>query len=218
MLEAIANVGDYEAALRSGHAVEATRALGRAYTALHDVPPAGPPTEQRLEVEHLHAWCDAISVAAPDLDWATAAFDAPGPMLAFSHGDLAPSNTMMRANGEVVLVDFEYAEARHRGYDLAGWHVLCPHGRPLLEALHEGYGREVGGFRRRVIVWRAVQVVGMNRTELIDADREFAPRWPAPVAPHRAPAAVECTNPACFPCSALAHRWTESADRLPEWG
>ena len=42
VLEAIANVGDYEAALRSGRAVEATRALGRAYAALHDVPPAGP--------------------------------------------------------------------------------------------------------------------------------------------------------------------------------
>ena len=90
MLEAIANVGDYEAALRSGHAVEATRAVGRAYAALHDVPAAGPPTEQRLEVEHLHVWCDVISVAAPDLDWATAAFDEPGATLAFSHGDPHP--------------------------------------------------------------------------------------------------------------------------------
>ena len=84
---------------------------------------------------------------------------------------------MMRANGEVVLVDFEYAGARHRGYDLAGWHVLCPLAPPLLDALHEGYGREIEDFGA-LIVWRAVQVVGMNRTELIDADREFAPHWP----------------------------------------
>jgi hypothetical protein len=217
VLEAIANVGDYEAALRSGRAVDATHALGRAYAALHDVPPAGPPTEQRLEIEHLHAWCDAIGVAAPDLDWATAAFDAPGPMLAFSHGDPAPSNTMMRADGEVVLVDFEYAGARHRGYDLAGWHVLCPLAPALLDALHHGYGREIEGFGA-LIVWRAVQVVGMNRTELIDADRDFAPDWSARASLLTALRRGGAREPGLLPLhDALARRWPESADRLPAW-
>ncbi len=217
VLEAIANVGDYEAALRSGRAVEATRALGRAYAALHDVPPAGPPTEQRLEVEHLHAWCDAIGVAAPDLDWATAAFDAPGPMLAFSHGDPAPSNTMMRADGEVVLVDFEYAGARHRGYDLAGWHVLCP----LAPRCSTRCTRATDARSRisdALIVWRAVQVVGMNRTELIDADRDFAPDWPARASLLTALRRGGAHEPGLLPLhDALARRWPESADRLPAW-
>ena len=99
-------------------------------------------------------------------------------MLAFSHGDPAPSNALMRPTATIVLVDFEYARARHRGYDLAGWHVLCPLEPPLLDALHDGYGRDIDGLDA-LIVWRAVQVVGMNRIELLDADREFAPGWSA---------------------------------------
>ena len=39
----------------------------------------------------------------------------------------------------------------------------------------------------RLIVWRAVQVVGMNRIDLLETDREFAPGWSSSrVAPHRA--------------------------------
>ena len=187
VLEAVANVGDYEAALGGDHALDASRALGRAYAELHEVPPAGAPTPQRLEVEHLHAWCDAMDVTRPDLGWAVAAYDDPGPMLAFSHGDPAPSNTLLRAEGGVVLLDFEYAGARHRGYDLAAWHVLCPLEPGLLDALHDGYGRAIDGFDA-LIVWRAVQVVAMNRTELLHADREFrAGLVRARVAAHRTP-------------------------------
>ena len=205
VLEDVANVGDYEAALGGDRAIDASRALGRAYAELHEVPPAGSPTPQRLEVEHLHAWCDAMDVTRPDLGWAIAAYDDPGPMLAFSHGDPAPSNTLLRADGGVVLLDFEYAGARHRGYDLAAWHVLCPLEPALLDALHDGYGRAIDGFDA-LIVWRAVQVVAMNRTELLHADREFAPGWPAPrrCSPHSAAAAN--TNPGCSPSTTPSPR------------
>jgi Phosphotransferase enzyme family len=210
-------VADYEDALRTGDAIEATRALGRAYRELHDVPPSGPVTAQRLEVEHLEAWCAAVDVPEPDLGWVIAAFDQPGGMLAFSHGDPAPSNTLLRADGSVVLVDFEYAGNRHRGYDLAGWHVLCPLASELLDALHEGYGCEVEQLDA-LIVWRAVQVVGMNRTALLDADREFAPGWNARASLITALRRGGGHEPGLLPLhDALAARWPESAELVPDW-
>ena len=217
VLEYVENIGDYEAALRGGGSVAATRALGRAYAALHEVPPAGPVTAHRLEVEHLEAWCEAVHVAAPNLSRPIAAFDEPGSMLSFSHGDPAPSNTLLRADGEVVLIDFEYAGARHRGYDLAGWHVLCPLAPILLDALHEGYGREIDNLDA-LIVWRAVQVVGMNRTELLETDREFAPGWSARASLLTALRRGGEHEPGLLPLhDALAKRWPDAADRLPTW-
>jgi tRNA A-37 threonylcarbamoyl transferase component Bud32 len=217
VLEDVANVGDFEAALRHGRGVEASRAVGRAYAALHAVPPAGTPARQRLDVEHLRAWCDAMHVRAPDLTWVAAAFDEPGAMLAFSHGDPAPSNTLVRDDGTVVLVDFEYAGARHRGYDLAAWHVLCPLAPEMLDALHEGYAGDIDRFGA-LLVWRAVQVVGMNRVELLDADRQFAPGWPARASLLTALRRGGEHEPGLLPLhDALARRWPDAADRLPEW-
>ena len=126
----------------------------------------------------LTRWCAAVGVDEPELGWAYAAFDDPGPMLAFSHGDPAPSNALVRLDGTIVLVDFEYADGRHRGYDVAAWYVLCPLEQPLLDAFHDGYGRDIEGLDA-LIVWRTVQIVGMNQVELLDADREFAPGWSA---------------------------------------
>jgi tRNA A-37 threonylcarbamoyl transferase component Bud32 len=217
VLEYVDAVCDYDEALRSADAVAATRAVGRAYAALHAVPPAGPVTRVRLETEHLAAWCDAMHVAVPDLGDAIAAYDDPGEMLAFSHGDPAPSNTLLRADGAAVLVDFEYAGARHRGYHLAAWHVLCPLAPELLDALHDGYGREIEGLDA-LIVWRAVQVVGMNRTELLGADREFAPGWSARASLLTALRRGGEHEPGLLPLhDVLARRWPDSADRLPEW-
>ncbi|MGH8978874.1 MAG: phosphotransferase [Acidimicrobiia bacterium] len=217
LLEAVANVGDLEAALRGDSPVDAVRAVGSAYAALHDVPPPGPVTAQPLEVEHLDAWGRAVGVATPDVRWAIAEANDPGAMLAFSHGDPAPSNTLLRADGEVVLVDFEYAGARHRGYDVAGWHVLCPLEPALLDALADGYGREIDGLDA-LVVWRAVQVVGMNRTELLEADREFAPGWPARASLLTALRRGGEHEPGLLPLhDALASRWPESAERVPTW-
>jgi tRNA A-37 threonylcarbamoyl transferase component Bud32 len=217
VMEYVAAVRDYDDALRSDDGQRATHALGRTYAALHAVPPSGPVTPLRLETEHLAAWCDALQLPTPELGGAIAAYDHPGPMLAFSHGDPAPSNALLRPDGSVVLVDFEYAGNRHRGYDLAAWHVLCPLAPELLDALHDGYGQEVDGLDA-MIVWRAVQVVGMNRTELLDADREFAPGWPARASLLTALRRGGENEPGLLRLhDALAARWPESADRLPEW-
>ncbi len=217
VLEDLGDAGDYEAALRGGRAIEATRALGRAYAGLHEVPPPGPPTRQPLGLEPLRAWCERMRVRTPDLDRVARAFDEPGSMLAFSHGDPAPSNALFRADGRAVLLDFEYAGARHRGYDLAAWHVLCPLETTLLDALHDGYGREIEGLEA-LIVWRAVQVVGMHRTGLLDADREFAPGWSARASLLTALRRGGEHERGLLPLhDALASRWPESVDRLPEW-
>lgn len=49
----------------------------------------------------------------------------PGDLLAFTHGDPAPTNNYLKGN-EIYLVDFEYAGFRHLLYDLTGWNILCP--------------------------------------------------------------------------------------------
>jgi hypothetical protein len=217
VLEAITSTGDFEHALRTGDALSAARAMGCAYAELHAVPPAGPATRDPLDVAPLGAWCDAIDVPPPDLRRARAAMEQPGAELAFSHGDPAPSNALLRPDGDVVLVDFEYAGARHRGYDLAGWHVLCPLAPDLLSALHEGYGREIDHFAE-VVVWRAVQVVGMNRIELLDADREFAPGWSARASLLTALRRGGEHEPGLLPLhDALAVRWPDAAGRIPQW-
>jgi Ser/Thr protein kinase RdoA (MazF antagonist) len=213
ILEDVRPITDYEAALRSGDAASATRALGQAYAALHDVPPPGPVMEQPLPVDGLARWCEAVGVAVPDLRTAAAAaFAEPGAMLAFSHGDPAPSNALLRANGDVVLIDFEYAGSRHRGYDIAAWHVLCPLEEPLLAALHDGYGREIDDIDA-LIAWRAAQVIAMVPLSVLQIDRDFAPGWSSRAAIVTA-ARRSCLNQLH---DALASRWPEAVDRLPTW-
>ena len=216
-LQDVEPVGDFETALRTGTGVPAARALGRAYAALHEIPPPVRGTPAPCDPGALTRWCAAVGVAEPELGWAYAAFDDPGPMLAFSHGDPAPSNALVRLDGTIVLVDFEYADGRHRGYDVAAWYVLCPLEQPLLDAFHDGYGREIAGLDA-LIVWRTVQVVGMNQVELLDADREFAPGWSARASLLTALRRGGVHEPGFLPLhDALASRWPESAEQLPAW-
>ncbi len=216
-LEDIEPVGDFERALQTGTGIPAARELGRAYAALHDIPPPVRGTPAPCDPGVLTRWCAAIGVPEPDLSWAYAAFDDPGAMLAFSHGDPAPSNALVRLDGTIVLVDFEYADGRHRGYDVAAWYVLCPLEPTLLDAFHEGYEREIEGLDA-LIVWRTVQVVGMNQVELLDADREFAPGWPARASLLTALRRGGTYEPGFLPLhDALASRWPESAEKLPRW-
>ena len=47
-------------------------------------------------------------------------FGEPGPFLAFTHGDPAPTNNHV-AGDEVRLLDFEYGGFRHALYDITAW-------------------------------------------------------------------------------------------------
>jgi hypothetical protein len=78
----------------------------------------------------LERWADALGVRLPGgFDQATRhvadVYGNPGPYLAFSHGDPAPSNNHI-SDDRVRLVDFEYGAYRHALYDMSAWFVLCP--------------------------------------------------------------------------------------------
>lgn len=68
----------------------------------------------------------------------------PGPFLAFSHGDPAPTNNHIRG-GAVRLLDFEYGGFRHALYDLAAWNVLCPLPAAWVEEMSRLFRRELAG-------------------------------------------------------------------------
>lgn len=46
--------------------------------------------------------------------------------VAFVHGDLGPANIMRRANGDVVLIDFEYSRITVNGVNYCGGHLIGP--------------------------------------------------------------------------------------------
>ena len=82
----------------------------------------------------LERWADSLGVALPigfykAMRHVAALYAEPGPYLAFSHGDPAPSNNHVR-NGQVRLIDFEHGGYRHALYDLSAWYVLCPMPEP----------------------------------------------------------------------------------------
>jgi hypothetical protein len=212
VLEDIRPVGDFEAALRTSDAQRAAFELGRAYASLHEVAPMGAVTPPPIGTAGLRDWCQTVGVVPPDLARAEAAYDVPGPMLAFSHGDPAPSNALQRSDGSFAVIDFEYAGSRHRGYDIAAWHVLCPLEEALLDAIHAGYGTEIDGLDV-LVTWRAAQVIGMVPVSVLDADREFAPGWSSRSAVLGAARRGRFTELH----DALATRWPESVDRLPDW-
>ncbi|MCB0208936.1 MAG: hypothetical protein KDJ52_06390 [Anaerolineae bacterium] len=75
-------------------------------------------------------WSEALHVPIPpDFDRVfhqiATVYAQPGPWLAFSHGDPAPTNNHVSTTG-VRLLDFEYGAFRHALYDLTAWNVLCP--------------------------------------------------------------------------------------------
>lgn len=99
-----------------------------------------PPRQERVRVENarflleheerLSRWLEAVGVeAAPgtheDLEVLARTLADPGPFLAFTHGDLAPSNVLFPPGGPRLL-DFEYAGMRHALYDALLWLITVP--------------------------------------------------------------------------------------------
>jgi len=85
----------------------------------------------RSDLENALGWfrnanCVLPAGFGPCLERVAAVYARPGPFLAFTHGDPAPSNNHVASNGQVRLLDFEYGSFRHALYDLSAWNVLCP--------------------------------------------------------------------------------------------
>lgn len=78
----------------------------------------------------LRRWLTAVGAQeAPgteaDLEQLARAHADPGPFLAFTHGDMAPGNTLFTRDGPHLL-DFEYAGMRHALYDALMWLLSVP--------------------------------------------------------------------------------------------
>lgn len=99
----------------------------------------------RAGLVRMRAWMDATGCPVPTgldaaCDLVAASYVTPGPYLALTHGDPAPTNTHVgAAPDDVHLLDFEYAGYRHALYDLTAWEVLCPLPRAMVGAMRGCY-------------------------------------------------------------------------------
>ncbi len=186
----------------AGAVVDVLRGLARAYARLHSATregadgflemrrtlPAGESHGREAEAARwlrgwskLETWAVALGVPLPkgfraDLEQLAAAYADPGPFLAFTHGDPAPTNNHVSPAG-VRLLDFEYGGFRHALYDLTAWNVLCP----LPESL----------VREMVRVYRAALPPGWR---VAGEDREFTRGW-AMMSTYRALAMLTWIDP-----------------------
>ncbi|WNG43602.1 phosphotransferase [Archangium minus] len=161
-----------------------------------------PPRHQRVRVENaryllehegrLLRWLSALGAeAAPgtreDLETVARALADPGPFLAFTHGDLAPSNVLFTLEGPRLL-DFEYAGMRHAMYDALMWLVTVPFPDELVSRADITYRIALSSQCEAAQVdsqWaRARATVALARTvnlfqwlppRVLEEDREWAP-------------------------------------------
>ena len=124
---------------------------------------------------------------ARDYEAVARGIEPPGPFLAFTHGDLTPSNVLFTGAG-VRLLDFEYGGARSALYDTLFWTLYCPFPAALIARVDEGYRRELmaacpaaaedAAYRRersQVMAWRTLSLLQWLSPALLEADREWAP-------------------------------------------
>jgi hypothetical protein len=91
----------------------------------------------------IREWFDAARCPLPAgfdhaLERIAGVYAEPGPYLAFTHGDPAPTNNHL-AGEDVRLLDFEFGGFRHALYDLTAWYVLCPLPEYLVGPMSRSY-------------------------------------------------------------------------------
>jgi hypothetical protein len=144
----------------------------------------------------LHAWFEAVTCPVPEgFDVALAhvarAYAEPGPFLAFTHGDFAPSNNHV-AGKEIRLLDFEYGGFRHAFYDITAWNVLCPLPEPLVDEISCWYraelvrtfpaARDDGSYREAwalLSTYRALAMLIWIPPAILEANRPWVGDWSA---------------------------------------
>jgi hypothetical protein len=123
------------------------------------------------------------------IDAIVESFGTPGPYLTFTHGDIAPSNVLVRGE-ESWLVDFEYGGYRHALYDPTAWHVLCPLPEGALMAFGAAYREVLSSelpdcadptlFARewaRLAAYRAIALLSWLPIEAREWDRPWVDDW-----------------------------------------
>jgi len=192
-------------------------------------------------------WAAALAIPLPhSFDAACAHIAAvyadPGPYLAFSHGDPAPSNNHI-APGRARLVDFEYAGYRHALYDITGWAILCPLPWAWVAAMEWVFRHEVGAsplggllvddgrYREAwamMCAYRALAMVTWFSPDLLAQDRTWTPGWTRRAAListtlrlHQASAGVAALEPLAElggrMSEELRARWPELGDGVLHW-
>ena len=161
-----------------------------------------PPRPERVRVENarfllenegrLLRWLAAVDAqAAPglheDLEDVARTLADPGPFLAFTHGDLAPSNVLFTPGGPRLL-DFEYAGMRHALYDALMWLVTVPFPDELVARADITYRITLSSrceaaqvdsawtrARATVALARTVNLFQWLHPRVLEEDREWAP-------------------------------------------
>jgi thiamine kinase-like enzyme len=122
------------------------------YNALrrHLAPPVQEPMRER-QAKAFQAWVEVIQnlltpfgLTVPVMEYQQVATIVanPGPLLVFTHGDLAPTNNHY-GEGGVKLLDFEYGAYRHAFYDVISWQIICPYPADLIEEMNQLYRQEL---------------------------------------------------------------------------
>ena len=111
----------------------------------------------------------------------------PGDKLAFTVGDMAPSNILITKSGP-VFIDFEYAGFRHAFYDAVFWRCICPFPAMIVTAMDEAYRQgwsDAGSPMTNAAFTESMALMTAHRTlwaltwgtqALWAADSEWAPR------------------------------------------
>lgn len=163
-------------------------------------------------------------------------FARPGPYLAFSHGDPAPSNNHI-AGDRVRLMDFEYGAYRHALYDITAWYVLCPLPPEWVSDLETAFQqflrtgparglidnemryREAWGM---MCTYRALAMLTWFPIDLLDGDKSWVPGWtmrPAMISTVLRLQTATANIPSLHPMSELGARMAEVLQaRWPELG
>jgi hypothetical protein len=175
----------------------------------------------------------------PALQSVSRAFTAPGPWLAFTHGDPAPTNNHV-VGGRVTLLDFEYGGFRHALYDMTGWDTLCPLPEPVVGAMRAAYraslARDGGGSElasaaaddaafdgawAAMSAYRAVAILGWLGPGVLRENRSWVGAWTARAAllavTERLPALLADAAPLAPLCEAAIALAAALRSRGPEF-
>ena len=146
----------------------------------------------RAAEPHVRAWLEAVGVSAPaglraGLGALADHVEDARAFLAFTHGDMAPSNNHFSAVG-IRLLDFEYGGVRPALYDTLLWNLFCPFPPALIERADRAYraalatgcpaardDRLYAATRSVVVAWRTIDMLRWCGPEICDRDRPWAP-------------------------------------------